>query len=199
MKRKYCEITDPEEIRRILDSTTIGRLATLGADGFPYITPVNFVFHEGNIYFHCAMVGEKLNNMAANPKVCFEVDIPLAYLDIKFNPERDPCHLHQLYHCVIIRGEARVLPDGPLKVDALNALTAKHEPDLDFAPVTEENRSYKICRVIEIKPVSISGKNELLQNKTPEERLALARHFIKRNRPQDDETVRAMGFDPAEI
>ncbi len=199
MIRKHCEITDPEEIRRILASTNIGRLATLGTDGYPYITPVNFVFHEGNIYFHCAVAGEKLDNMAASPKVCFEVDTPLAYLDIKFNPERDPCRLHQLYRCVIIRGEARVLPDGPLKVDALNALTAKHEPDLDFTPVTEDMPSYKICRVIEIKPVSISAKSDLLQNKNPDKRSALARYLKKRNRPEDEETVRAMGFDPAKI
>jgi hypothetical protein len=32
---------------RILASTNIGRLATVDAEGYPYITPLNFVFHEG--------------------------------------------------------------------------------------------------------------------------------------------------------
>lgn len=199
MRREHSEITDRVEIERILASTTIGRMATHGADGYPYITPVNFVFHEGNIYFHCALRGEKLDNIAANPKVCFEADIPLAYLDVKLNPEPSACRLHQLYHCVIIRGEAREVPDGPLKVAALNALAAKHEPDGGFNPVTEEMHGYKICRVIEIRPVSISAKSDLFQNKTVDRRTDLARYLKARNRPGDEETIRAMGFDPAEV
>jgi nitroimidazol reductase NimA-like FMN-containing flavoprotein (pyridoxamine 5'-phosphate oxidase superfamily) len=80
MRRTHCEICDPQEIERILGSATIGRIATNGADGYPYITPVNFVHQEGNIYFHSALKGEKLENLERDPKVCFEVDIPLAYL-----------------------------------------------------------------------------------------------------------------------
>jgi nitroimidazol reductase NimA-like FMN-containing flavoprotein (pyridoxamine 5'-phosphate oxidase superfamily) len=47
MRRKECEITDPQKIHRILAATPIGRLATTGSDGYPYITPVNFVFYQG--------------------------------------------------------------------------------------------------------------------------------------------------------
>ena len=54
MRRKYSEITDKKEMIRILTSSNIGRLATLDTEGYPYITPVNFVFHEGCVYFHCA-------------------------------------------------------------------------------------------------------------------------------------------------
>ena len=129
----------------------------------------------------------------------FEADIPLAYLDVKLSTDRSACRVHQLYHCVIIRGEARVVPDGPLKVAALNALAAKHEPDLDFTPVTEEMHPYKICKVVQIKPVSVSAKSDLFQNKTHEERSALATYLKGRNRPADEETIRAMGFDPAEV
>lgn len=75
MRRKQCEITDSKEIERILGATTIGRIATDGADGYPYITPVNFVYHKGNIYFDSAPEGEKLDNLSRNPNVCFEVDI----------------------------------------------------------------------------------------------------------------------------
>ena len=199
MRRKHCEVTDPNEIQRILASTTIGRMATTGADGYPYITPVNFVFHEGNVYFHCAPAGEKLDNIARDPKVCFEVDVPLAYLDASFDPERNACNGHQLYHCVIIRGEARLVPNGPLKVAALNALAAKHEPELSFEPVTAETRAYKICNVVEIKPISVTAKSDLLQSRTPEQRLAVAKHLKRRNRPSDQEAIKGMGFDPDAI
>ena len=57
MRRKHCEVTDPKEMTRILASTNIGRMATVDAEGYPYITPVNFAFHEGRVYFHCAPKG----------------------------------------------------------------------------------------------------------------------------------------------
>ena len=81
MRRKHSEITDPLAIEDILRTATIGRMATVGRDGYPYITPVNFVYHGGDIYFHCAPEGEKLDNIARDSRVCFEVDIPLSYLD----------------------------------------------------------------------------------------------------------------------
>jgi uncharacterized protein len=78
MRRKQCEITDRKEMERIPGATIIGRIATERADGYPYITPVNFVYHKGNIYFHSAPGGEKLDKLSQDPNVCFEVDIPLA-------------------------------------------------------------------------------------------------------------------------
>lgn len=196
MRRKHSEVTDTQEIERVLRSAFIGRMATTGPDGYPYVTPVNFVYYEGNIYFHCAPTGEKLDNIARDPRVCFQVDIPLAYLDAAYDSERRACKLHQLYHCVIIRGEASVVPDGPLKLSALNALVAKHELAVALQPVTEDLQPYRVCAVVQICPRSISAKSDLNQNKTPEERLAQARHFKKRDRPGDVQTIRAMGFDP---
>lgn len=199
MRRKHCEITDPKQIQRILGSTTIGRLATNGADGYPYITPVNFVNHEGNIYFHCASKGEKLDNLDRDPKVCFEVDIPLAYLDTGLDPDKRICHLHQYYHSVIIRGKASVVQDGPLKVAALNALVTKHESVAGHDLVNDEMQGYKACKVVKIEPNSVSAKSDLGQNKSPDERLAIAKYLIIRNWPGDLEAVKAMGFNPADL
>ena len=42
MRRKHCEISERAEMIRILDGSTIGRMASTGADGYPYITPVKF-------------------------------------------------------------------------------------------------------------------------------------------------------------
>jgi nitroimidazol reductase NimA-like FMN-containing flavoprotein (pyridoxamine 5'-phosphate oxidase superfamily) len=194
MRRKHCEITDPQEIDRILRTATIGRLATNGADGFPYITPVNYVWHDGNIYFHCSPKGEKLDNLARDPKVCFEVDVPLAYIDTGRDPERNGCNVHQFYHCVIIRGNARVVSDSPLKVAALNALIAAHEKEGNYQAVTEDMHAYRACHVVEVQPTSVSAKSDLGQNRTAEDRLALARYLKARNRLADPATVEAMGF-----
>lgn len=196
MRRKECEITDPQKIELILNSATIGRMATNGADGYPYITPVNFVYFQGNIYFHCALQGEKLDNLSRNPKVCFEVDIPLAYLDAGVDPGRHVVNLHQYYHCVVIKGEARIIPSGPLKVAALNALVVSHEQGVNNELVHEEMAAYKACNVVESCPTVLTAKSNLHQGKSSEARLANARYLKNRNRPGDLATARAMGFDP---
>ncbi len=199
MRRKHSEITDQTEIFRILSSTNIGRMATIGQDGFPYITPVNYVALNGNIYFHCAPKGEKLDNLTRNPHVCFEVDVPLAYIDVGLDPDRPICNLHQFYHCVIIRGIAVIVEDDQLKLDALNELVAKHEKTDDFKKVAADMSGYKACVVIEIKPESISAKSDLIQNKSEADRRAVAQYLFKRNDPGDRETVAAMGFQFEDI
>ena len=196
MQRKNCAVTDPKEIIRILASTNIGRLATVDTEGYPYITPVNFVFHENCVYFHCALEGEKLANLLRNPRVCFEADVPLAYLEVSFNPDGNPCRSHQLYHCVIIRGVARIVPNGELKTTALNALLAKHEGKESFPPINVESASYKACHVIEIRPERMTAKSDLAQNK-PQlgYRHFIAERLVERGLPGDLDSVQAMGYD----
>ena len=196
MKRKACEVTDPEVIEKILSTATIGRLATIDSEGYPYITPVNFVSHKGNIYFHCALTGEKLDNIARNAKVGFQVDIPLAYLDSQFSDDGSPCKLHQFYHCVVMRGTARVVDETQLKTDALNALVEKHETGRSLQKVHEDMPDYKTCAVVEIRPQRISAKSDLAQGKPENMRAELAEYFRKRNGPKDLETIKEMGLDP---
>ena len=202
MRRNHSEVTDPEKIDEILSSATIGRLATNGDDGYPYITPVNFVYYKGKIYFHCAPTGEKLDNIARDPKVCFQVDVPLAYLDVGYSLKQgsgNSCGLHQFYHCVIIRGEARIVPDSSLKIDALNELIATHEKSHDFEKVHAGLPAYHACKVVEIKPAKITAKSDLHQKKTAAERLAMAKYLKESRLPKAIETIRAFGFDPEEI
>lgn len=191
MRRKNCEVTDPKEIARILASTHIGRLSTNGSDGYPYITPVNFACYKECIYFHTALKGEKLDNIARDPKVCFEVDVPLSYIETDFNPHKDPCRTHQFFHCVIIRGTARMVRDDKLKTAALTALVEKHEGRSDFKPV-HNSKGYKACGVVEIVPEKITAKSDIGQGRKYNKNAAEA--LFRRGRPDDLFTVREMGY-----
>jgi nitroimidazol reductase NimA-like FMN-containing flavoprotein (pyridoxamine 5'-phosphate oxidase superfamily) len=197
MRRTQSEIKDQQQIKNILTKATIGRMATIGDNGFPYITPVNFVYHNDKIYFHCAHEGEKLDNINRNNKVCFEVDIPLAYMEVAFNRMNKACKVHQLYKCVIIRGRAKVVDDTETKIDALNALVASHEGNRNFDPVTPEDPMAKACSVVEITPESISGKADLIQKAPEEDRRKIATDLAARGQPGDLEAVKAMGFELA--
>lgn len=105
-----------------------------------------------------------MKNLSRNPRVCFEVDIPLVYLGVDCNPDKNPCRAHQLYHSVIIRGKAWILSEGQQKLDVLNALVAKHEDNRPFTIITSKSPGYQACQVIEIDPERITAKSELAQN-----------------------------------
>lgn len=50
-----------DETMRYLTKRFVGRLATISADGEPYITPLNYVVHKGKVYFHCSLSRHKLD------------------------------------------------------------------------------------------------------------------------------------------
>ena len=60
MTRRELEVTNPEEILRILDSSRVLHLGLVD-DGMPYIVPMNYgyVMEEGKLtlYLHSAMQG----------------------------------------------------------------------------------------------------------------------------------------------
>lgn len=192
MRRKQCEIVDSQHICRVLTDSTVGRLATVGLDGYPYITPVNFVWWQDAIYFHSALAGEKLDNMKRDPKVCFEVDIPLSYLGLGSTAQSDPCRLHQLYHCVIIRGQATLIEDAEEKAEVLNALLQAHEPEIDSPLLTGKTPMLSACAVVKIHPQHISAKSDLLQGKDTEVVKGIEEYLLQRGQETDMQTVEAI-------
>ncbi len=77
MRRKDREITDFEEIMKIISKCDACRLA-LSDEEFPYIVPLNFGTDvcDGQLYlyFHCANTGKKLDLIRKNNKASFEMD-----------------------------------------------------------------------------------------------------------------------------
>lgn len=58
---------------RLLQESSLGRLAVAGPGGVPDVFPVNFIVHDGRVYVRSAP-GSKLMDIAARPDVAFEVD-----------------------------------------------------------------------------------------------------------------------------
>lgn len=80
MRRKDREVTDFDEIIKIVDACQIVRLGLADGD-FPYIVPVNFAYQvqDGTLYLyiHGAMAGRKYELLQKSPLCSFEMDIPL--------------------------------------------------------------------------------------------------------------------------
>ncbi len=189
MRRNQNEITEKTEIEGILLKARVGRLATLGEDGYPYITPVNYVYWQGSIYFHCSTQGEKLDNIRRHEKVCFEVDIPLAYLDTAYDPALPVCDVGQFYQSVVIRGQAKIVEEMAEKVGALNALMASHENDVQFAGINTDTPAVNFCTVVAVRPLSLSAKANLAQKKSAAEKEKIRAYLRQRDLPGDREAA----------
>ena len=75
MRKANKEIRDRSIIEGLLNSCPVGRLGTIGKDGYPMIKPLNFAYHDGKIYFHTALAGEKIDDIKRDSRVCFELDL----------------------------------------------------------------------------------------------------------------------------
>ena len=84
MRRKDKMFTN-EEMLEIMNTAQYGVISTTGADGYSYGVPVDFVYKDNSIYFHCALVGQKLDNIEFNNKVCFTVITDVSLIPDDFN------------------------------------------------------------------------------------------------------------------
>ena len=149
------EIRDREVIVELLSRCPVGRLGTVGPDGSPMIKPLNFVFHEGGIYFHSAREGEKIDHLRRDCRVCFEVDLPVAFI----KSDGSPCRAEYLYRSVIIRGTARIIDAEGERKTALMALMKKYQPGGGYGPFLPEKLG--LTAVVRIDIGSMTGKEDL--------------------------------------
>ena len=147
-------ITDQADMEAILLECPVGSLATVDPDGAPYVVAVNFVYQDGRIYFHGALSGTKMDNMAHDPRVCFEVHL----VERIFRAPR-AMEFGTRYRSVIVHGRARQLIDPAAKMAALMALTAKYAEGHPFEPPTE--REVAATAVLEIEIDEMTGKRNV--------------------------------------
>ena len=147
-------ITDRAEMEAILRECAVGSLATVCPDGAPYVVTVNYVYHEGRIYFHCALTGKKLDNIASDERVCFE-----AHVMERIVRASQAVHFGTRYRSVIVHGKARQLDDPAAKREILILLTARYAEGQSFKPPTEQQ--VETTAVVEIEIDSMTGKRNV--------------------------------------
>ncbi len=155
MRQAKKEILDRDIIVQLLHTCHVGRLGTIGADGFPMVKPLNFAYDDGRIYFHSARAGEKMDHISRNSKVCFEVDLPIALVKTR----NIPCRAEYLYRSVIVRGRARIIEDAAERLFGLRLLMKKYQPEGGYADFPEEKMSITAVVCIDIE--EMVGKEDL--------------------------------------
>ncbi|MGD0661265.1 MAG: pyridoxamine 5'-phosphate oxidase family protein [Syntrophorhabdales bacterium] len=149
------EISDKKTVEKLLAQCAVGRLGTVNSEGYPMVKPLNFVYHEGRIYFHSARKGEKIEDIKRDERVCFEVDLPLAFV----RGEGSPCKADYRYRSVICTGSARLVEEGQEKLAALKALMEKYQPEGGYGDFPEEKVA--LTAVIRIDVLTMTGKQDL--------------------------------------
>ncbi len=100
-----------------------GRLATVGADGWPYVVPLLYVWIDGEIWVHNTRArGHLRENVDHEPRVCFEVDEPGGV----FAYGRFECDTSVAYRSVLAFGRIRIVEDRERKAAFCDALLAKY-------------------------------------------------------------------------
>lgn len=118
VRRKDREISI-DVATQLLAEGEYGVLSTADKDGQPYGVPLNYVYKDHCLYFHCALEGHKLENIRANSKVSFCVVGKTRVLPDKFSTE---------YESAIAFGTTSEV-QGDERHNALLSILGKYSPD----------------------------------------------------------------------
>ena len=150
------------ECEAILLRGTSGALALAGDGGYPYAVPLSYLYFNGEIFFHCAKEGHKIDAIKRCPKASFcVIDSDLVI----------PEEYTTRFRSVIAFGTMRIIEAETEKRKAITRLAVKYAPN-----DSEENRNREIEKdwgalcMLAMRIEHISGKESLALAKIKEEK-----------------------------
>lgn len=114
--------TDETKIEMFLSKARTGVLGMISSI-FPYAVPVNYLWHNGSVYFHGMGSGKKEKLLSQNPPVCFTI-----YEEYGTVTDPVPCHADTAYMSVMLFGKAEKVTDPEEATEALQKLIDKYMP-----------------------------------------------------------------------
>ena len=147
LRRKDRRMTGPEA-HELLERGEYGVLSTRGSDGAPYGIPLSYCVINRGIFFHCAVEGHKLENIAVDGRVSFCVVGTTEVLPDRFATR---------YESVIISGTAIEVFDEEKQM-ALEGLLAKYSAEYRLEGLDYIKAEGERTRVFRIDIDSICGK-----------------------------------------
>lgn len=152
MRRSQQEIYQKDIIEEIINNSLVCRLGLCAGDD-PYVVPVSFGYDGAAIYFHTAQSGKKIDILAQNNRVCFEME---DQAKLETDPE-DPCKWSFSYRSVIGAGVVDELLSPDQKRAGLQQIMNHYsDRDWDF-PANQIDRA----RVWKIRIRELTGKQSL--------------------------------------
>ena len=147
LRRKDRAITEEEAIA-LLNKAEYGVLSTVSENGDPYGVPLNFWVIDHCIYFHCAVEGQKIDNIQQNKSVSFCTVGNTKILPDKFATK---------YESVIVSGEVEEVFDMNKQL-ALEGLLHKYSPEFIDKGIKYIEDLNEKTRVFKITIHKLTGK-----------------------------------------
>lgn len=153
MTRREREVTDINEIIKILDESKVLHLGMVDGDE-PYVVPMNYGYTLENgkltIWLHGAKRGRKLDVMRANPKVFFEMECGITPFEGEI-----ACKYGITYASIMGKGIAEIVEDIETKKSALSILM-KTQTGKDFE---FEDKMAAVVSIIRIDVSEFTAKH----------------------------------------
>ena len=131
-----------------------GRLATTGADGWPYVVPLLYVWRDGIVYVHNSRAdGHLSRNIGSGCRACFLVDEPGSV----YGYGRFDCDTSLSYSSVMVFGSVERVASEEAKVSFCDELMRKYGSQIEGRPARFYPRLGDIS-VYALRPERISGK-----------------------------------------
>ena len=152
MTRRERQVTDIDEILKILDNSKVLHLGLVDGDE-PYVVPMNYGYTlEGEkltLWLHGARRGRKIDALKANPKVFFEMEYGITPFEGDV-----ACKYGITYSSIMGRGTAHIIEDVEEKKSALTFLM-KTQTGKDFG---FEDKMAEVVGVIRIDVSEYTAK-----------------------------------------
>ncbi len=143
MRRTEREILDLDFMHQVLEDAQEMYIAVNSGEA-PYVLPVNHVFHNGCIFFHCALEGRKLDLLREDSRVGFSTAV-----DIKVEKTTTR------YRSVCGSGVAELVDDPIQKNEVLQALAVRYKAPCVF-PISAQKFAH--TGVVCIRIEKLTGK-----------------------------------------
>lgn len=151
MRRKNQALT-LEECKEILFKGKTGILSVLGDDDYPYCVPLNFIYLNSKIYFHCAKEGHKIDAIKKHNKVSFCV------ID---KDEVVPEMFATDFRSIIAFGKARIMETDEM-MPAILSFTKKYCQKASNDSIEKEiNKDFGRLCMVEIEIEHLTGKQAI--------------------------------------
>jgi len=191
--KKAFEITDQELITEILQTAEYGVLALSGKQ--PYAVPVNFVYLEGDLYFHGSLKGKKMTLLRENNRVSFNVTTDATIIPSYFSSSENlACPASSFFKSIIIDGHADIVENRGEVAKVFLAMMKKLQPEGKYTSFesNEYDPHFKALSVVKIKTQEISAKFKMGQNLNQERFQMIIEHLQRRGRKIDRLTANSM-------
>lgn len=195
MRRSEFNVKDPEAIRQVLDKCDYGVVSVISG-GEPYGSAVNFVWLDGDVYFHGSREGRRPEAIGRGAQASFLAVNPQAFIPSYFSDTRSACPATQFFASVHIFGTVTPVEDAAVKSEALNALMRKMQPEGGYESIAPDNPIYtKILDkmgVFRLETETVSLKVKAGQNLTADRFEAMQARLNERGGETDAATIETM-------